>query len=694
MSYSKKVHSKSLGTKTQSDVNQRYLLHSPAASQHRFEDLTVEDLSNIHTASQKNQLKPSAPRFRGLAHELIGDRQGITVQAKLAVNPSGDRYEKEADQVADQVVRQINNSISPILNSRDDSPKQPIMRKADTRKDRLEVSSDFEASLKKELDQGQPLNHSIRQPMEQAFGARFDGVRVHTTDSSDTLSQSIRAEAFTTGKDIFFRHGKYQPNSLNGQKLLAHELTHVIQQSSNLASRSQNVVQRKVEETELFSKKKINKNENTSKDTSLGSSGYYTRTTEKKSTSYGAEASAKKIIESNGSDFKVACEMLSKAGFFESTKKTTSTHGLTTERSRESFLGGEFKGKVTVQVMDVIDGIKILAEASAKEGSGQTLSGQLAKSSGNYELLLKGKLDTFIGFQGSAKGELKLNILDGLVLDGKAEAKFGAMATANSSAQFTDGDVGYFIEGEANGFAGVEASAKGKVVLGPSGVAASGGAEVFAGIKGSGKVSGGITTKRGTRLVKVSAKGSVSTGIGASAKGNFQYINGQLSLGTTLGGTLGLGAGVEGELTIDITEIKKVLMSASSDSTSVISLASKIANERPCMPDSEAESMKSELHKALYTEFYNYAFNKAKDKSAKHYVKRSKAQQIIADKVGADDRLAELIWYKESDEVLRKMAYEATSRACEAAGKPTLKAKSENSFTIKRGLIIFWPYTE
>jgi hypothetical protein len=63
-----------------------------------------------------------------------------------------------------------------------------------------------------------------------AMGADFSGVTVHTDTQSDQLNRSVQAKAFTTGQDIFFRQGAYQPSSRSGQELIAHELTHVVQQ--------------------------------------------------------------------------------------------------------------------------------------------------------------------------------------------------------------------------------------------------------------------------------------------------------------------------------------------------------------------------------------------------------------------------------------------------------------------------------
>jgi hypothetical protein len=75
---------------------------------------------------------------------------------------------------------------------------------------------------------GAPLGDGLRGPMEQAFGADFSGVRVHT--DSD-VAPRIGASAFTTGSDIHFAPGEYRPDDRAGQRLLAHELTHVVQQT-------------------------------------------------------------------------------------------------------------------------------------------------------------------------------------------------------------------------------------------------------------------------------------------------------------------------------------------------------------------------------------------------------------------------------------------------------------------------------
>lgn len=79
---------------------------------------------------------------------------------------------------------------------------------------------------------GQTLDASVQTKMGEATGHDFSGVRVHTGPESHTLNEQLGAKAFTTGQDVFFRDGAYDPGSSGGQELLAHELTHVVQQSS------------------------------------------------------------------------------------------------------------------------------------------------------------------------------------------------------------------------------------------------------------------------------------------------------------------------------------------------------------------------------------------------------------------------------------------------------------------------------
>lgn len=77
---------------------------------------------------------------------------------------------------------------------------------------------------------GAPLESGLQEQMSQSFGHDFSDVRVHSDSLAGALAQSVQARAFTTGADIFFAGGEYRPGSASGRELLAHELTHVVQQ--------------------------------------------------------------------------------------------------------------------------------------------------------------------------------------------------------------------------------------------------------------------------------------------------------------------------------------------------------------------------------------------------------------------------------------------------------------------------------
>jgi hypothetical protein len=191
--------------------------------------------------------------------------QGEQIQTKLTIGEPGDKYEQEADRVAAQVVHQIN---APVPSQPEQS--QSIQREAMPSEDELQMKAitqlqrseagmtatpDLETSIQQARGSGQSLADNIRQPMEQAFGADFSGVKVHTDAQSDQLNQSIQAKAFTTGQDVFFRQGAYEPGSRGGQELIAHELTHVVQQNGAVQRQGEleqkELLQAKVEPVEI-----------------------------------------------------------------------------------------------------------------------------------------------------------------------------------------------------------------------------------------------------------------------------------------------------------------------------------------------------------------------------------------------------------------------------------------------------------
>ncbi|HMH53510.1 MAG TPA: DUF4157 domain-containing protein [Candidatus Acidoferrum sp.] len=93
------------------------------------------------------------------------------------------------------------------------------------------AARDVEGAIESSRGSGQSLDRGVQAQIGRALNADFSGVRVHANAQADGLNQSLGARAFTIGQDIYFRRGEYDPGSSNGRELLAHELTHVVQQN-------------------------------------------------------------------------------------------------------------------------------------------------------------------------------------------------------------------------------------------------------------------------------------------------------------------------------------------------------------------------------------------------------------------------------------------------------------------------------
>ena len=102
---------------------------------------------------------------------------------------------------------------------------------------------DVEKAIHRARGGGHAMDSVLRAQMENTFGSDFSSLRVHTDARADTLSRALNARAFTTGQDIFFRQGAYNPGSSSGRHLLAHELSHVVQQGAGGLKRKLTVSQ-------------------------------------------------------------------------------------------------------------------------------------------------------------------------------------------------------------------------------------------------------------------------------------------------------------------------------------------------------------------------------------------------------------------------------------------------------------------
>lgn len=99
-----------------------------------------------------------------------------------------------------------------------------------------ELDDGTASAINQQRGSGHGLDDGMAAKAGATMGQDFSGVKVHTDSQADQLSQQLGAKAFTTGNDIFFRSGEYNPASSDGQTLIAHELTHVVQQGASAPS--------------------------------------------------------------------------------------------------------------------------------------------------------------------------------------------------------------------------------------------------------------------------------------------------------------------------------------------------------------------------------------------------------------------------------------------------------------------------
>ena len=165
--------------------------------------------------------------------------KGVAVQAQLETTAPGDELEREADSTADLVLRKIETGSTGAVPPPSGNFRRSVSAYGGSS---VTLPSRMESQIRGSLGGGQALPNHLRSQMEGAFGQSFSNVHVHTDSAAAEMSRSIGARAFTYGNDIFFNQGQYSPYSSSGQHLIAHELTHTLQQGNRVARRDSDEV--------------------------------------------------------------------------------------------------------------------------------------------------------------------------------------------------------------------------------------------------------------------------------------------------------------------------------------------------------------------------------------------------------------------------------------------------------------------
>ena len=179
--------------------------------------------------------------------------RGLPIQTKLKVGAPNDSYEQEADRVADRVMATPEAAVSAGATphgiqracaacEEESLQRQPLEEEEELQAKRRDgtqtpaIGPALGAQISGLRGGGKPLPAADRHFFEPRFGRDFSAVRVHTDNRSADLARSINARAFTLGSDVVFGQGEYQPDSDRGRRLMAHELTHVLQQGAGATS--------------------------------------------------------------------------------------------------------------------------------------------------------------------------------------------------------------------------------------------------------------------------------------------------------------------------------------------------------------------------------------------------------------------------------------------------------------------------
>jgi len=221
------------GQQTSPSVALQHKRKTTPHAQRRLLQRAVQDRSSL-SAGQILQLQ------RLVGNRATGDLLGQPVQTKLLLGPADDPYERQADQVAQVAVRGAGTAAPSTISRLPGEIQLASLHGAAGG----EVDPQVARSIEAQRGGGQPLAKGVVGSMGRVFDTDFSPVRVHTGANAEGLNRSLNAKAFTTGNDIFFGKGQYNPQSTSGQELIAHELTHVVQQNGGGDVQRQFVIRR------------------------------------------------------------------------------------------------------------------------------------------------------------------------------------------------------------------------------------------------------------------------------------------------------------------------------------------------------------------------------------------------------------------------------------------------------------------
>ena len=191
--------------------------------------LKVNTDAPTHSFNRRNSLEGMSKNMYGVnrtgsySYGKMPLFSSTVLQPKLLVNAPGDKYEREADAMAGKIIQSPRGSsnsatITPLMQAQ----TEPA----------AEANSLVSNKIQSISGSGKNMDSQTNSFMSGSFGADFSQVKIHTDTEASGLNRELNANAFTVGRDIYFNTGMYEPETEKGKHLLAHELTHTIQQNA------------------------------------------------------------------------------------------------------------------------------------------------------------------------------------------------------------------------------------------------------------------------------------------------------------------------------------------------------------------------------------------------------------------------------------------------------------------------------
>jgi len=194
---------------------------------HNFGNIRVTSGESFKQSCPLALSSPTYCPFGGACHTCPA-----RIQTKLMVGESGDKYEQEADRVAEQMMQMSESQpVRKVGVSGWDQPSRFNLQRNGTDQAALSAVSPIVHDVLH--SSGQPLDSATRNFVESRFGDDFSQVRVHTGSKAAESARTMNAQAYTVGRDVVFGGGQYATATIEGKRLLAHELTHVLQQQNS-----------------------------------------------------------------------------------------------------------------------------------------------------------------------------------------------------------------------------------------------------------------------------------------------------------------------------------------------------------------------------------------------------------------------------------------------------------------------------